>query len=90
MKTTTLESFLALAEELGHAFADAVRYGLRAVAKMSWPMLVVTCILLAAFLTVAPLALFLFIIFMALKLIAGDRVQPEPVRETVSLHKDGE
>ncbi|PWF39015.1 hypothetical protein [Massilia glaciei] len=87
---TTLESFLALAEELGRALADAVRYGLRAVATMSWPMLVVTCILLAAFLTVAPLALFLFIIFMALKLIAGDAKKAEPVPETVSLRKDGE
>jgi hypothetical protein len=76
MKTSTLDSFIALSEELGAALANAVRYGLRAISTMSVPMLVMTCILLAMFISIAPLALFLFIVFMALKLIAGKKEEP--------------
>ena len=71
MRNANLDSFVALLEEMGHAFVKAVRYGIRAVATMSWPGLLITCVALALAITIVPLAIFLFIIFMSIKLIVA-------------------
>lgn len=71
MKNATFDTFVAQLEEVGRACVKAVRYGLAAVATMSWPALLATCIALALAITIAPLALFLFIVFMAFKLIVA-------------------
>jgi hypothetical protein len=71
MKTATFASFVSLIEEIGRAFVKTVRYGLRAVATMSWPALLVTAVALALAITIVPLALFLFIVFMVLKLLVA-------------------
>lgn len=68
MKNATFASFSALLEEIGRAFAQAVRYGARAVATMSLPQLAATCIVLALVITIVPLAICLFIVFMIVKL----------------------
>lgn len=68
MKNITFASFSDLLEEIGRAFAQALRQGTRIVATMSWPQLLATCVGLALVITILPLALFLFIVFMALKL----------------------
>jgi hypothetical protein len=60
-------SFAALLEHIALTFAGAVR----AVATMSWPGLMASCLALALAITIMPLALFLFIVFMAVKLAAG-------------------
>ncbi len=69
MNRTSLDRFADLIEEMGHAFYKAVRYGMRALATMSWPGLLVTCVALAMAITIIPLALFLFMVFLGLKLI---------------------
>jgi hypothetical protein len=68
MKNATFASFSELLEEIGRAFAQAVRYGVRAVATMSWPQLMATCVGLALVITIVPLAICLFIVFMIVKL----------------------
>ena len=68
MKNATFASFSALLEEIGRALARAVRHGTRTVASMSWPQLMATCVALALLITIVPLAICLFIIFMAVKL----------------------
>jgi hypothetical protein len=69
MKNPSFASFVSLLEEIGHAFYRAARYTARAMATMSWPAMLVTCIGLALAITIIPLALFLFIAFMLVKLI---------------------
>ncbi|MES2130166.1 MAG: hypothetical protein V4463_23085 [Pseudomonadota bacterium] len=71
MKTATLDHFLLLLEDIGRALLRAVRYGLRAVTTMSWPALMLACVVLAFAMTVIPLAILLFVIFTAVKLIVG-------------------
>jgi hypothetical protein len=68
MKNVTFTSFSALLEEMGRAFAKAARYGVRAIATMSWPQMIATCIALALIITIVPLAVCLFIFFMIVKL----------------------
>jgi hypothetical protein len=68
MKNVTFTSFCALLEEMGRAFAKAAHYGARAIATMSWPQMIATCIALALIITIVPLAVCLFIFFMIVKL----------------------
>lgn len=68
MKNANFASFTATLEEIGRALARAVRYGAAAVATMSWPALLATCIALALAITIIPLAICLFIFFMIVKL----------------------
>ena len=68
MKNATFASFSELLEEIGRAFAQAFRYGARAIATMSWPQMLATCIALALVITILPLAVCLFIVFMIVKL----------------------
>ena len=75
MKNATFDSFLSVLEEMGHAFTRAMRFSLRALATISWPALLVGCILLAMLITIVPLVLFLFLVFMAIKLISGSIIQ---------------
>lgn len=78
MNNATFDSFYATLQEMGRAIGTAARAGAAAVATMSWPALAVCCVLLAFAITIVPLALFLFVMFMAIKLIFGafaDRAQ---------------
>ena len=68
MKHITFSSIGELLEEIARAFAQAFRYGVRAIATMSAPQMVATCIGLALLLTILPLAVCLFIVFMIVKL----------------------
>jgi hypothetical protein len=68
MKNATFASFSELLEEIARAFAQAVRYGGRAVATMSWPQLAAACVALALVITIVPLAICLFVVFMIVKL----------------------
>ncbi len=71
MKNLNFNAFMRMIEELGHSFIRASRYIARAMATMSWPQLLVTCVALALAITIIPLALFLFIVFMAVKIIVA-------------------
>ena len=68
MKNPSLQSFAQFLEEIAQAFIKAVRYGVRAIATMSWPALLMACVGLALAITIVPLAIFLFLVFMAIKL----------------------
>ncbi|MFL6659997.1 MAG: hypothetical protein ACJ8GW_18075 [Massilia sp.] len=71
MNNATFDSFYATLTDMGRAIAKAARHGAAAVATMSWPALAVACVLLAFAISIVPLALFLFVMFMAIKLIFG-------------------
>ena len=88
MNNTTFHSFYETLEEMGRAIGKAARYGAAAVATMSWPALAVCCVMLALAVTIVPLALFLFVMFMAIKLIftviaeRAHRGAPTPYKPT--------
>ncbi len=69
MNNATFDSFFATLDEMGRAIANAARTGAAAVATMSWPAIAVCCVLLAFALTIIPLALFLFVMFMVIKFV---------------------
>lgn len=69
MNNATFDSFYQTLNEMGRAIGKAARTGSEAVATMSWPALAVCCVMLALAITIVPLALFLFVMFMAIKLI---------------------
>ena len=78
MNNATFDSFYATLTDMGHAIAKTARAGAAAIATMSWPGLAVLCVALAFAITIVPLALFLFVMFMAIKLIfsvIADRAQ---------------
>jgi hypothetical protein len=72
MHKTTFREFAAPMEDLARTIARAGRRGARTLAAMPWPAMLGWCIALAIVLTllatILPLALFLFAVFMALKL----------------------
>ncbi len=69
MNNTTFDSFYETLAETGRAIGKAARTGAAAIATLSWPALAVCCVLLAFAISIVPLALFLFVMFMAIKLI---------------------
>ena len=71
MNKTTFREFFATLEDLSQDLVRACRRGARAIAVMPWPAMLVCCVGLALIISILPLALFLFIAFMALKLVVG-------------------
>ena len=72
MNKATFRAFAATMEDVAHDIVRACRRGARAIAVMPWPAMLAWCISLAIVLTllatILPLALFLFAVFMAVKL----------------------
>ncbi|HEV7815926.1 MAG TPA: hypothetical protein VGP06_12600 [Janthinobacterium sp.] len=71
MKDIDCHSILALLKETGAALRSAARFGLRTLSRMSWPALLLSCVLLALFTTILPLAISLFAVFLLLKLLVA-------------------
>ncbi|MGZ8291228.1 MAG: hypothetical protein ACXW2U_18490 [Telluria sp.] len=69
MKNASFDAFSALLADIGNALMRAGSYTARAVSTMSWPGVLVTCVALAFALTILPLALFLFIVFMTARIV---------------------
>jgi len=67
----SLASFSALLDDTWHALCRAVRYASNAIATMSWPALLLTAVLMAFAISLVPLALTLFVLFMLVKLVVG-------------------
>ncbi len=67
MKTTTFRSFAAELEDAAEACLRTVRGGLRTFSTLPWPALLLAAVLVACAITVIPLALTLFAIFLAVK-----------------------
>jgi hypothetical protein len=71
MTHTPFRNFAATLDDLARDIVHATRRGARAIAAMSWPSMILCCIGIAFVISLLPLALFLFIAFMGVKLIAG-------------------
>ena len=69
MDNPTFDSFFSTLEDIGRAVARSVKYAVGAIAAMSWPVLLLTSIALALLITLVPLIVGLFLVFMAIKLI---------------------
>ena len=54
--------------EVGAAATHIGRYFMRTLSRMSWPALLASCIMLAILLTILPLALTLFAVFLLAKI----------------------
>jgi hypothetical protein len=67
----SLESLSSLLDDVWHALCRAVRYASNAIATMSWPALLITAVLMAFAISIVPLAITLFIVFMLVKLVVG-------------------
>jgi hypothetical protein len=70
----SLESMSVLLDDIWHALCRAVRYASNAIATMSWPALLLTAVLMAFAISLVPLALTLFVLFMLVKLVVGGLV----------------
>lgn len=56
-------------DEIVGAFSQALRYGARSIRRLSWPALLGCALVLAFIISILPLALTLFAIFLAVKLV---------------------
>jgi hypothetical protein len=57
--------------EAWDAMVQIVRHALRRLERMPWPTLLAVCVMLALLVTVLPLALTLFVLFLLVKLAAS-------------------
>lgn len=70
MKTIN-RSFTDVLREVGKAATHIGHFFMRTLSRMSWPGLLASCVMLALLLTILPLALTLFAVFLLLKLAAS-------------------
>jgi hypothetical protein len=71
MKSANFKTFCDSMEDVAHDIVRACRRGARTIAAMPWPAMLVCCVFLALIVSILPLALFLFILFMGVKVVAG-------------------
>ncbi|MFC5550925.1 hypothetical protein [Massilia aerilata] len=71
MKSANFKTFCDSMEDVAQDIVRACRKGVRSIAAMPLPAMIACCILLAFVISILPLALFLFILFMAVKVVAG-------------------
>ena len=71
MNNSTYNTFVATLEDIVRSVSNCARVAVRAISTLTWPALAVACVIIALAMTLVPLALGLFILFMAVKLIAG-------------------
>ena len=71
MKSANFKTFCDSMEDVAHDIVHACRRGARTIAAMPWPAMLVCCIMLAFVISILPLALFLFVLFMGVKVVAG-------------------
>jgi hypothetical protein len=71
MTRTQSRSFGATLDDLARDVVDACRRAVRAIAVMPWPAMLACCVALAFVISVLPLALFLFVLFMGIKVIVA-------------------
>lgn len=71
MKSTTFREFADAMEDVARDIVRACRRGVDAIVAMPWPAMLACCVGLALLISILPLALFLFVLFMAVKLVVG-------------------
>ena len=67
----SLESLSVLLDDIWRALCRTVRHASNAIATMSWPALLITAVLMAFAISLVPLALTLFVLFMLVKFVVG-------------------
>ncbi|MCE3607394.1 hypothetical protein LXA47_27895 [Massilia sp. P8910] len=93
MNNPAFTSFFASLEDLGRTLVKAARYAVGAIATMSWPTLLLSAVGLALLLTIVPLVLTLFVLFMVIKLVHGymsDRATRGPATPCTPVKPEGE
>jgi hypothetical protein len=71
MKSANFRTFCDSMEDVAQDIVRACRRGARTIAAMPWPAMLACCIGLALIISILPLALFLFVLFMGVKLVVG-------------------
>jgi hypothetical protein len=71
MKSANFRTFCDTMEDVAHDIVRACRRGARTIAAMPWPAMLMCCIGLALIISILPLALFLFILFLGVKVVIG-------------------
>lgn len=71
MKSANFRTFCDSMEDVARDIVRACRRGARTIAAMPWPAMLACCIGLALIISILPLALFLFVLFMGVKLVVG-------------------
>jgi fatty acid desaturase len=71
MTKSDFRSFAATMEDLARDIVAACRRAVRAIAVIPWPAMLACCIALAFVISILPLALFLFVLFMGIKVVVG-------------------
>ncbi|MFK3738141.1 hypothetical protein [Massilia sp. TN1-12] len=71
MRHTTFREFATTMEDVARDIVRACRRALDAIVAMPWPAMLACCLGLALLISILPLALFLFVLFMLVKLVAG-------------------
>jgi hypothetical protein len=71
MKSANFRTFCDSMEDVARDIVHACRRGARTIAAMPWPAMLACCVMLAFVISILPLALFLFILFMGVKIVVG-------------------
>ena len=71
MKSANFRTFCDSMEDVARDIVRACRRGGRTIAAMPWPAMLACCIGLALVISILPLALFLFVLFMGVKVVVG-------------------
>jgi len=88
MKTINKHTLGSVVNEVVDAFIGTARFSMDTLARMSWPALLLSCLVIAVIATVLPLAIMLFLLFLAAKIIvAAFFVKGAAQKE--SPHEDG-
>lgn len=76
MKDITPKSFTQSMKDFFSSLEEAVRYVVKAIAVMPWPALLAAALGLALVLTILPLALFVFFVFLLIKMLVAAFAKP--------------
>ncbi|HEU4852982.1 MAG TPA: hypothetical protein VFT37_12590 [Telluria sp.] len=68
MKNVTPKTFTQSMKAFFQMIGEMLRRAVRSIAAMPWPMLLLAALALALVITIIPLAIFLFAVFLAIKL----------------------
>ena len=83
MNHSAFHQFTRALEDLAEDIVSACRRAMRELAVMPWPSMLAFCVVLALIISILPLALFLFVLFLGLKVVAGAFA----IDRRASLHK---
>lgn len=76
MKDITPKSFTQSMKDFFQSLEEAVRQVIRAIAVMPWPALLAAALGLALVITILPLAIFVFAMFLLIKLVVAAFAKP--------------